>query len=236
MPVGPPSTGGNRLKLWTEFLTQNRVKTVAEVGVYRGQFAERLLRNCPDIATYYLIDPWRHLDDWNKPANEADETFEEHYAEALRRTSEWESKRIVLRGRTSDVIDSIPDGSLDFVYIDGDHTLRGITIDLMRVWPKVRQGGFIGGDDFCPSVWQHAESFEPTFVFPYAVYFAQAIDAPITALPHRQFLVERSTGFAFVDAAGVYGDLTVKAALVPPTPRTRTRPSLVRRVAHRVLK
>ncbi len=226
--------GANRLALWTEFLIKNKVKTVAEIGVYRGRFAQGLLGRCPDITTYYLIDPWRHLEDWNKPANEADDSFEEYYEEVLRRTGEWESKRIILRGRTSDVIDAIPDESLDFAYIDADHTLRGITIDLMRVWPKVRPGGFIGGDDFCASVWQHPEHFEPTFVFPYTVYFAEANNAPITALPHRQFLLQRSAGFSFTDAAGVYGDVTVKGALVSPV--LQTRPSLVRRVAHKVFK
>ncbi len=222
---------GSRLEIWTEFLTRHRLRRVAEVGVFKGQLAESLLTNCPDIVTYYLIDPWRHLDDWNKPANVAEARFEEIFAEALRRTSRWESKRVILRGRTSDVIQSIPDESLDFAYIDGDHTLRGITIDLMRVWPKVRPGGFIGGDDFCSSVWQHQEQFEPTFIFPYAVYFAEAMDAPIVALPGRQFLIERSSGFSFNDTTGTYVDTTVKSALVPPL---RPRLSFARRVTQRV--
>ena len=29
----------------------------------------------------------------------------------------------------------MPDGSLDFAYVDGDHTLRGITIDLVAFHP-----------------------------------------------------------------------------------------------------
>jgi hypothetical protein len=49
----------------------------------------------------------------------------------------------VLRGRTRELINQIPDDSLDFAYIDGDHTLRGITIDLVRLLPKMREGGVI---------------------------------------------------------------------------------------------
>jgi hypothetical protein len=65
-----------------------------------------------------------------------------------------------------EVIDQITDGELDLAYIDGDHKLKGISIDLIRVYPKVRVGGFLCGDDFTRSVWEHKTSFEPTLVFP----------------------------------------------------------------------
>ena len=88
------------------------------------------------IETYYMIDPWRNLADWNKPANTSDEQFEVFHREALERTGAHEAKRVVLRGTTAEVIDRIPDGSLDLAYVDGDHTLRGITIDLVRCSPR----------------------------------------------------------------------------------------------------
>jgi len=199
----------NRVELWTRVVAEAQAAAVAEVGVYRGQFAAKLLAGCPGIATYYMIDPWRHLDDWNKPANKSDDVFEGFYREAMERTSEHEAKRVVLRGTTTEVIDQIPDGSLDFAYIDGDHTLRGITIDLISVFPKVREGGWIGGDDFSPSIWQHSAEFEPTLVFPLAVHFAEAVGARIYGLPFKQFLIEKAPGgrHEFVDLTGRYGDL-----------------------------
>ncbi len=102
------------------------------------------------------------------------------------------------------MIDRIPDGELDFAYIDGDHTLKGITIDLIRVYPKVRIGGFIAGDDFSRSMWHHKTSFEPTLVFPFAVYFAEAVGATIYGLPHIQFCLQKTGGgqFRFVDLDG----------------------------------
>ena len=207
----------SRRALWTKVITEHQVETVAEVGVYRGVFAKRLLKNCPGITTYYLIDPWRHIENWDKPLNEDDGTFDGYFEQAMTRTAPWESKRIVLRGRTTEVIDAIPDGSLDLAYVDGDHTLHGISIDLIRTWQKVRSGGLLGGDDFTPTVWQHTKSFEPTLVFPYAVYFAEAMGAPIAALPDNQFLIHKvDTGFAFHDPTGDYGDLTLRKALGSP--------------------
>jgi hypothetical protein len=109
------------------------------------------------------------------------------------------------------VIDQIPDGSLDFAYIDGDHTLRGITIDLIRLLPKVKEGGIIGGDDFVNTPWQHDTRFEPTLVCPFAVYFAEAVSLPIMAMPHKQFMIRKSreASFSFVDLTGAYSDLSL---------------------------
>ena len=106
----------------------------------------------------------------------------------MSRTEAHAAKRVVLRGTVREVIDDLPDEGLDFAYLDGDHTLRGITIDLVSVFPKVRPGGWIGGDDFRPHL-ATRKRYEPTLVFPYAVYFAEAVGVRIYALPYRQFLL-----------------------------------------------
>jgi hypothetical protein len=219
---------GSRVELWTRFLNSVGGRKMAEIGVYRGRFAAALLDGCSQLETYYMIDPWRNLADWNKPANTTDERFEAFYREALERTEAHSAKRVVLRGTTTEVIDEIADGALDFAYIDGDHTLRGITVDLVRAWPKVRKGGWIGGDDFCPSIWQHDEAFEPTLVFPLAVHFAEAVDAPIHAVGRRQFLIEKTAGHAFVDLTGRYEGTDLGSQLT-----RRPKPRLVDRLRGR---
>jgi len=70
-----------------------------ELGVLRGAFAEHILRHCPTIARYYMLDPWRHLADWNKPANVDQSTFDEIYASAMRRT-EFAGEEAVLSRQT----------------------------------------------------------------------------------------------------------------------------------------
>lgn len=202
------AASGNRVEFWTKFLATIRPRSVAEIGVFRGRFAAELLKSCPSIEQYYMIDPWRHLDDWNKPANRDNATFEAFFTEAMSATEFAQHKRIVLRGTTTQVIHQIPDTSLDFLYVDGDHTLRGISIDLIRCFDRVRSGGWIGGDDFSRTIWQHNTAFEPTLVFPFAVYFAEAVDAPIYALPYKQFLIQKAEipGFKFVDFTGEYRD------------------------------
>lgn len=208
------ANSASRFQLWVEFLRAIRVESMAEIGVYRGRFAAEMLAACSSIHRYYMIDPWRHLDDWNKPANTDDDRFAAYLAETQANTEFAGNKRIILRGTTTEVVDQIPDDSLDFVYVDGDHTLRGIAIDLINVYPKVRAGGWIGGDDFTHTVWQHGDRFEPTLVFPFAVHFAEAVGARIFGLPHQQFLIckpaEARTGFEFVDLTASYPDTTLQ--------------------------
>jgi hypothetical protein len=211
------SQARSRVELWTEFIQSMGVGRMAEVGVYRGDFASALLQRCPGLTRYYMIDPWRHLSDWNKPANHDDSELGTIFEEARAKTDFAATKRLILRGKTTEVIEQIADGELDFAYIDADHTLKGITIDLIRVYSKVRAGGFVGGDDFTRSVWEHKSSFEPTLVFPFAVYFAEAVGATIYALPYSQFCLQKTQHeqFAFIDLTGQYGDIGLRHQFAP---------------------
>jgi len=203
------SKARSRIELWAAFVNAYRATHVAEVGVWKGEFAAAILSTCPSVSTYYMLDPWRHLDDWNKPANVSRAAFEEIYAEAMSRTEFAAPRRRVLRGTTLEIIDDIGDQSLDFAYIDGDHTLKGVATDLIAIRPKMRVGGFVAGDDFYPSIWQHGTGFEPTLVFPFAVHFALSVRATIYALPFGQFLIAMpgdgtAKSGSFVDLTGRY--------------------------------
>jgi hypothetical protein len=198
----------DRTNLWTNILSELDCKSLCEVGVWKGEFAESLLQRLNRIESYTLIDPWKNLPDWNKPANKSDIEFERIHDEAMKRVNPYKEKIIEIRATTKNAKKKIKNGSLDFVYIDGDHTLRGITIDLNAMLPKVRKYGFIGGDDFTKTIWQHGDKYSPTEVFPYAIYFAEANDLKIYTLPYNQFLIfNDSDGFDIIDY-GNYSNLT----------------------------
>ena len=211
------SKSQSRLDFWIDFIRRARVGRMVEIGVYQGDFAAAVLERCAGVSQYYMVDPWRHLDDWDKPANQNDTLFEEYFQATKAKTDFAAARRIILRGKTTDVIDKIGDGELDFAYIDGDHTLKGIAIDLIRAYPKVKLGGFVGGDDFSPTIWQHNTRFEPTLVFPFAVYFAEAVGATIFALPNCQFCLQKTEApqFGFVDLTGRYGVVNLRGQLTP---------------------
>ena len=207
----------DRFTLCIELINKFDLSTVAELGVYRGNFAQKILEKSDCIKTYTMIDPWRNLSNWNKPANYNNDTFEAFFQETMQKTNFAKEKRIILRGKTTEVIHKIKDHTYDFVYIDGDHTLKGISIDLINLWPKVKNNGFIVGDDFSSSIWQHSTKFEPTLVFPFAVYFAEAVNAKIYGLPCDQFLIEKKekSKFEFIDLTnGKYANLELRTQLL----------------------
>ena len=126
--------------------------------------------------------------------------FDDVYKEAINNIKGFEHKYKILRGRTTEVIDKIPDNSLDFAYIDGDHTLKGITLDLIRILPKMKLGSFIGLDDFVNPL-QHGINYELTLVDPFALYFAEANQFPCAKLGKNQFCiyVDRNKFFSFTN-------------------------------------
>jgi len=231
-----------RTGLWIDIINAFKVRSIVEVGVYRGGFAQAVLSGCEGIERYYMVDPWRNLENWNKPANVDDDRFEAFYRETMEKTDFAAYRRVVLRGKTTEVIDEIPDGGIDLVYIDGDHTLRGIAIDMVAYAPKVREGGLLGGDDFCPSIWQHVPRFEPTLVAPFAAHFAEGLRCPIHALPHEQFLISdvnarsgRAPGYELVDHTGKFGDLSLKPHLGPTIQLKRSLRAMASRIKRRLI-
>lgn len=226
-------TAPDRNSLWAQIASVRDCGSVCEVGVWKGAFAEHMLCQCPEIRRYYMLDAWRTLPDWNKPYNVDHNAFAEVMAEALRRTEFAKDRRVICRGTTTEVASQIDDESLDLCYIDGDHTLRGIVVDLVRMYPKVKNGGILGGDDFVPHAFQHLETFEPTLVFPTVVHFAEAVGAVLYALPFGQFalLVDRTRdAFEFRDTTGHFRDRSMRSVFSRPEPL-----SLIQRVRRKLL-
>jgi predicted O-methyltransferase YrrM len=203
----------SRGDLLARILREAGVRAMAEIGVWRGGLSARLLRDCHDIETYHMIDPWRRLPDWRKPLAETPD-FDAVHDAALAATAFAAARRQVHRGTTTEMIDRLPDGSLDALYIDGDHTLRGVLIDLIAGFDKVRIGGMVLGDDFSRNPFQHGTGFEPTLVFPAAIHVAEAKGCPIVILPHGQFAILRAPerAFAVIDTVGGHDDRSILGA------------------------
>jgi hypothetical protein len=69
------------------------------------------------------------------------------------------------------------------------------------------------GDDFTSTIWQHHTQYEPTFVFPFAVYFAEALGNMIFSLPSNQFAIikdDNRQANVFVDLVGKYPSLDLR--------------------------
>jgi hypothetical protein len=132
----------------------------AEIGVYAGDFSEMLLRRAAP-RTLHLIDPW--MSQSGEPysralygANQRDQAgMDALYQRVLKRFApRIEAKSVIIhRQRSDEALGQFADGELDWVYIDGDHTLNAVLSDLRLAHRKVKPGGFIAGDDYVMGGW-----------------------------------------------------------------------------------
>lgn len=131
----------------------------AEIGVHLGDFSHCIL----DIARpkrLHLIDPWKLFDDekysesWygNKITQE---TMDLRHQSVCNRFSNAIAKGQVevIRKLSSDGLKAFGEASLDFVYIDGDHSYEGTKSDLELSLAKLKVGGLVTGDDYGPGSW-----------------------------------------------------------------------------------
>ena len=125
----------------------------AEIGVLVGRLSEHILRLVPNLHLY-MVDRWVPVNPNSRYARSGDSSaklsaagMERVYRNACERTEFAAERRTMIRAESVDAAKQIADGSLDFVFIDADHTYEGVRQDLDSWYPKVRPGGLISGHD-----------------------------------------------------------------------------------------
>lgn len=128
----------------------------AELGVLRGDTFIYLLRRHPDLSMVG-VDTW--APDWSQEDTRAEggRTYAEHplegYYNALRATisaNGWSPRATLMRATTVAAARRVRNASLDFVFIDADHTYEGASADIDGWQRKVRPGGMLLGHDHNP--------------------------------------------------------------------------------------
>jgi len=138
-------------------------KTVgAEIGVYRGAFSERILET--GVAHLHLIDCWQFQPgEYEKdPSNVNQGAQDTNHREVQQKFSKeiMQGRVMIHRKFSSDAANDFEPGSLDWVYIDADHTYQGCFQDLIRWSAKVKRGGFIMGHDYVDNAYSRAMGFD----------------------------------------------------------------------------
>lgn len=117
-----------------------------EVGSFKGQFAKHILENWG--GELYLIDVWRELsdDEYNDASNM--KFHGETYVDTINNIKNFEDRAYMLRMKSEQASILFCDNSLDFVYIDANHTYESVKQDIRLWFPKVKKGGIISGHDY----------------------------------------------------------------------------------------
>lgn len=126
----------------------------AEIGVQAGNTSEALLRAFPSL-TLYMIDPWSvpqpdgsFVLSGDPVARETAERWGELHQKATSRVAFAGERAVILRQTALEAAGRIDDASLDFTFVDGDHSHTGVLRDAQAYWPKVRPGGIVFFHDY----------------------------------------------------------------------------------------
>ena len=126
----------------------------AEVGVFIGRNSRHLLQQRGDLSVN-LVDVWNESPFRERYASTGD-------AKAKLRDGQWKrvlemaqhnlrfagERAIFRKGDSRSIARTFKDASLDFVFIDAEHSYEACIADIDDWLPKVRAGGFIGGHDY----------------------------------------------------------------------------------------
>jgi len=122
-----------------ELFNQMGYKAGAEVGVQEGVYSEILCQSIPGLQLK-AIDTWA-------PFSHHDQAFQDDmFARARKRLEKYTVEFI--KKPSIEAAREIPDGSLDFVYIDAMHDFDNVIMDIIAWTPKVRRDGIVSGHDY----------------------------------------------------------------------------------------
>lgn len=119
----------------------------AEIGVSQGRFTMYLCALMYDMHMT-AVDRWEE-----QPDHPTEGWLGWNHEGSLKRFREtcdqyFKGRVDIIRSDSVAAADGIEDGSLDFVFIDADHSYEGCSKDIKAWAPKVRQGGMVAGHDY----------------------------------------------------------------------------------------
>lgn len=159
-----------------QWIQEQGLKTVVEVGVKKGTTFLHLLEHCPDMQIVG-VDIWENLAQ-RLPQHEERlrQIVEEKYGE----------RAILMKARSVEAAKRFQDYSLDLVFIDADHTEAAVREDILAWRSKVRPGGMLCGHDVNQKgVWNAVTALCPGWVeHEQAVWAVRPYPIVVTAMPY----------------------------------------------------
>lgn len=125
-------------------------KNGAEIGVRDGKYSEILCNAIPDLKLY-CVDPWTAYQGYIELKGDKGQiVLNEQFKITIERLEKLNCE--IIKDTSMNAINVFPDNSLDFVFIDGNHSLPYIIDDIAAWTKKVRIGGIISGHDYWSSI------------------------------------------------------------------------------------
>jgi predicted O-methyltransferase YrrM len=130
----------NRIEL-AKYFNELGFKSGAEIGACYGRYSEILCKAIPGLK---LIA----IDNWNNHENTRRLKTTGVPGEEVTRKLLAPFDATIIKASSMDAVKNIPDESLDFVFIDANHSYDCVKEDIREWSKKVRKGGIVSGHDY----------------------------------------------------------------------------------------
>lgn len=118
----------------------------AEVGVLWGGFSAIVLKEWKG-KVYYCVDTWEAQPKEVYPEKTEGIDYSQCYRQ-MQQFAEKDSRIRLLRGMSNHMHKLIKDYTLDWVFIDGNHSYPAVLEDMDLWFNKVKPGGILSGHDY----------------------------------------------------------------------------------------
>ena len=118
-----------------------------EVGCANGQYTARVAASWRG-KELWMVDPWVKQDSSIYREITNDITDFNSWMDQCNKLAESDDRIRVMQNLSVDGAKRFQNESLDWVYLDGNHSREAVSDDLAAWWPKIKPGGIIGGHDF----------------------------------------------------------------------------------------
>lgn len=131
-----------------------RTGAAAEIGVMHGGYAQLVLKDWKG-KRYYMVDLWGRQDKEVYRERTDGIDYEAKYRDCAA-IADRDLRVQILRGMSTEMAVNVPDGTLDWVWIDANHSYRAVLEDMDAWYPKVKSGGLFSGHDYgLDTNWPH---------------------------------------------------------------------------------
>ena len=129
---------GRRPQFLVRMIKKYGFTTGAEIGIARGNTTAYIIRNT-NLNKYYAVDYW---------PGRFERLREKFYIRFSRELNRKKSPLELIELPSTEAAHLIEDESLDFIFIDADHSEEGAASDIVAWLPKLKTGGMMAGHDY----------------------------------------------------------------------------------------
>ena len=122
-----------------------------EIGSYMGE-STLIFASSGIFSKIYAIDPFNFEESFNKSLDASNRDWK-FVRQEFKNNTRFFNNVEPIQDVSENVSSNFEDGSIDFIYIDGDHSLDAVKRDILLYLPKLKEGGIIAGHDYSKERW-----------------------------------------------------------------------------------